>query len=377
MKRSVTRVMVVLVMALVLVMGMGGCGKADNSDETARKDVEEIKQENQTDVTEDIIDDEVAAADESAVEEIATKKTQYPITITTYDADGSEIMTTYEKAPKRVLAVYQGSIETLLALGLESHAVAFAGLDNEVPDEQKEAFSKVEYLDEFTPSKETVTMLETDMIFSWGSLFSEKNLGVGQGWQEKGANPYINTNTRPNTDSEKHPRTLENEYRDLLNIGQIFDVQDKAEAIVADMQAIIDETVAKTADRQERPTVLMLEYLSDTYSNYGAMTLGGDMITKLGGELVNPDGSDMGKEDIVALNPEVIFVVYMPYGGDDAEQVKKDSVDRVMNDEALASLDAVNNERVIPIMLSEVYASATRTKDGIQIIAEGMYLDAN
>ena len=50
--------------------------------------------------------------------------------------------TTYEKAPEKVLAVYQGSIETMLALGLEDRLVATAGLDNEVPDELKDAFSK-------------------------------------------------------------------------------------------------------------------------------------------------------------------------------------------------------------------------------------------
>lgn len=72
---------------------------------------------------------------------------------------GLELETTYEKAPEKVLAVYQGCIETLLALGLEDHIVATAGLDNEVPEDQKAAFSKTDYLDEFTPSLETVTCL--------------------------------------------------------------------------------------------------------------------------------------------------------------------------------------------------------------------------
>ena len=48
----------------------------------------------------------------------------------------------------------------------------------EVPDDQKAAFSQVDYLDEFTPSKETVTMLEPDMIFSWVSLFDSDTLGA-------------------------------------------------------------------------------------------------------------------------------------------------------------------------------------------------------
>ena len=42
---------------------------------------------------------------------------------------------------------------------------------------------------------------------------------------------------------------------------------------------------------------------------------------------------------------------------------------------ALQSLDAVKNGRVYPIMLSEMYASATRTQDGVETFAKGLYPD--
>ena len=85
-----------------------------------------------------------------------------------------------------------------------------------MPDEQKAAFSKTNYLDEFAPSLETVTMLEPDMIFSWGSYFGETTLGDAKGWVDKGVNIYINTNTRSKKDGESYKRTLENEYTDIL-----------------------------------------------------------------------------------------------------------------------------------------------------------------
>ena len=56
----------------------------------------------------------------------------YPVTLTTYDYEGNEIETTYEKAPQRVLCVYQGTIETMIALGLEDRVTACYGLDNPV-----------------------------------------------------------------------------------------------------------------------------------------------------------------------------------------------------------------------------------------------------
>lgn len=302
-------------------------------------------------------------------------ETEYPLTITTYDYEGNEVETVYEKAPEKVLAVYQGCIETMLALGLEDHLVAAAGLDNEVPEDQQEAFSGVNYLDEFTPSLETATMLEPDMIFSWGSIWNEDRLGAVSNWIDKGCNTYINTNTRPNSDSVKYDRTLENEYTDILNIGKIFNVQDKAEAIVADIQSVVDQTQEAVKDMEETPSVLILEPLGDSITNYGKTSLGGDMVTKLGAELANPDAPSVGKEDIIAANPDIIFVVYMPYSGDDPETVKNDQLNVFLEDEAYQSLDAVKNGKVYPIMLSEMYASATRTQDGVETFAQNLYPD--
>ena len=52
---------------------------------------------------------------------------QYPVTITNYDYAGREVSYTYNQAPERVVAVYQGSIETMIALGVEDHVIASYG----------------------------------------------------------------------------------------------------------------------------------------------------------------------------------------------------------------------------------------------------------
>ena len=94
-----------------------------------------------------------------------TEESYYPVTVTTYDYEGNEITTTYEKAPERVICVYQGCIETMIALGLEDHVIASYGLDNPVKEEWEEGLSKMNYnADVFAPDKETVTMLEPDLI---------------------------------------------------------------------------------------------------------------------------------------------------------------------------------------------------------------------
>ncbi len=297
----------------------------------------------------------------------------YPVTITTYNYNGDEIQTTYTKAPEKVLAVYQGSIESMIALGLEDHVAASYGLDNEVKPEWKSGFEKMKYHEEpFAPDKETVTVLKPDMILSWGSIFSDKNLGDVDHWISQGTNTYINTNTRRSSETAKHSRTLENEYTDLLNLGKIFDVEDRAQALVDQMKKEITTTL--DANKGKDPvSVMVVEPINDTITNYGARSLAGDMVTQLGGKLANPDADKVGKEDLIAADPDVIFVVYMAYAGDDPETVKKTQMSVIKDDPALASLKAVKNNRVHLVMLGDMYAAGPRTIDGIKTFASGMY----
>ena len=294
----------------------------------------------------------------------------YPVTITNYDYSGALVTYTYEKAPERVLCVYQGCIETMIALGLEDHVLASYGLDNEVKDEWKDGFAQMNY-DEtvFAPDKETVTLLEPDMIFSWGSYFSDEKLGDVYEWNDKGVGTYINSNT-----ARGGSRTLENEYTDILNIGRIFDVEEKAQALVDEMQAQVAHTLA-AAEGHDPVRVAVVEPISGTITNYGADTLAGDMVTALGGELAKPEGSDMGKEDLVACDPDVIFVVYMAYSGDDPESVMTQQLSLIQDDPAFASLSAVQSGNIHLIMLGDMYASGPRTIDGLRTLAQGMYPD--
>ena len=109
-----------LLLSLTLIIGLVGCSSQDSKS----KDANNSKLQSSSD------------------------SNHYPITITTYNYKKEPIELTFEKAPEKVVAVYQNSIETLLALGLEDKIVAAAGLDHDVKDEYKEAFSKINYLEE-------------------------------------------------------------------------------------------------------------------------------------------------------------------------------------------------------------------------------------
>jgi iron complex transport system substrate-binding protein len=316
-----------------------------------------------------------SAAASSAVTQAPAQETaqeneagHYPVTIDNYNYKKEVIQETFQKAPEKVFAVYQDSIETLLALGLEDKIVACAGLDQDVKDEYKDAFSKVNYLTDFSPSKENVVMLQPDFILSWYSYFSDKKLGDVDYWHQNNINTYMmqNSGCAPEL-------TLENEYTDILNLGKIFNVEDKAASIVNDMKSQVEKVASAAKNSAVKPRVLVMEFEDKDIRVYGDNTLGGDMVRQLGADLVVAPNNKMSGEDLIAADPDVIFTVY--FGSSESISDAQSAVEKLTGNADYASLSAVKNNKVFAIPLGEMYCSGTRTLDGIQRLAQGIYPD--
>ena len=213
-------------------------------------------------------------------------------------------------------------------------------------------------------SKEAAIMLEPDFILAWKSTFSDKSLGDVDYWQENGVNTYMALNS--NDISEN--RTVDNEYQDIMTVGKIFNVEDKAQALVDEMKASVDKVTTATQG-QEKKKVLVIEFLGDTISIYDKTSLAGDMVTKMGGELVDT-AKDISAEDIVNLDPDVIFTIHMDGYGEGAGS---DAVKSITENPAYSSLKAVKDSQVFPLNLSDVYTSGIRTIDGLNAIGKALY----
>ncbi|WP_312578284.1 ABC transporter substrate-binding protein [Clostridium sp.] len=299
---------------------------------------------------------------ESKVEDNNKQSSHYPVTITTYNYAKEPVKVTFEKSPEKVVAVYQNSIETLLALGLQDKIIATAGLDHDVKEEFKDAFSKIKYYEK-VPTKEEVIGLQPDFILSWYSLFGEKKLGDVGFWHERNVNTYISQNS-----GVISPNTLQNEYDDILNMGKIFDVEDKANEIVNTMKSEIDKAKDFVKGKESVKAVILEVQKDGVYRVYGEDSIGGDIAKQVGADLVAKSNGKIGNEDLIKLNPDVIFTVY--YG----EEIDRDSaLKSIMDNPALSSVSAIKSKRVNSIMLSEVYSSGIRTLDGIKTISKGLY----
>ena len=299
--------------------------------------------------------------------EYAYNPAHYPVTIENYNTQGEPEQMTYTKPPERVVAVWQNSIETLLALGVGDRIIA----GNGVPDkkffrkEYQEQYSKIPYTGLQLLDLETTMMLKPDLIVGWHSTFAPKVLRPTDFWHKRGVNTFIARSSMISNAG----RTLQNEYKDILDLGKIFDKNERAQQLVADMQHEMQFATSQTASFQKRPRALVIEFMGKEVRVYGERSLAGDIVHELHGELLAAKDRSIGIEQVVELDPDVIFVVVIEshYGHE------QDMVDRVTQHKALKNLRCVKEGRVVALPLYAIYSSGVRTYDGIKIIANGLY----
>ena len=104
--------------------------------------------------------------------------------------------------------------------------------------------------------------MRPDFIAGWSSTFTDKVLRSTEFWNERGVHTYISPNSAP----ANRNRTIENEYADILNLGKIFDREEKAESLVKEMKDEISRTVRARQLLQENIPADLLSNLWDRIS---------------------------------------------------------------------------------------------------------------
>ena len=290
-----------------------------------------------------------------------------PVTIENINEKGEPVSARYEQPPQRVVAVWQNSIETLLALGMGDRIVAGMGVPDAkyIRPEYRAAYEAIPYTSLENLDVETILMMQPDLIVGWSSTFSPKVLRGTEFWAGRGVHTYI----APSSARGNRNKTIAQEYQDIRNLGRIFGREERAEELVGAMQNEIAFVAEKTAYMEKRPRALVIELLGKEIRSYGADTLAGDMMRALGVDHLASDGQSLSMEEIVTLDPDALFLVVTEddYGSEDAVTA------RLYNNPALHSLSCVEQRRIYTVPLYAVYSAGTRTYDGITIFAHGLY----
>ena len=291
----------------------------------------------------------------------------YPVTIENIDAKGNPATDTYDAPPRRIVAVWQNSIETPLALGAGDRLIAGMG----VPDRKylspayQEAYDRIPYTSLENLDVETVLMMEPDLIIGWASTFSPKVLRGTDFWHARGIHTYI----APSSSAARARKTIDDECRDILSLGKILGHPARAEELVRAMRSEIAFVAEQTRDAARRPRALVIEPMDRDIRAYGDNSLAGDILRALHAENLGADGLNLSLEQIIEMDPDAIFLVVVESDYDRAAEIKA----RFCDTPALRGLSCIRAGRVDTLPLYTVYSAGTRTYDGIRIIAAGLY----
>ena len=291
------------------------------------------------------------------------------VSVNTYDSNGNIIKIYFDDVPQRIITNQEGILYTLMALGLGNH-IAAASVSN--PYMEPIDFASPYWVEQKIPEiqryefdRETVLALRPNIIVGWKSTFSRSALGCTSFWNERGIATYITASSN----RIKNNATIDDECNFILDMGKIFGKEEKAEAIVQKIHMILNDGQAVLRGKKlDAPKVLVLQYNNaNNIFAYERSWLIGDIIEKLGGHMLQGTSHVIGKEEVIALNPDIIFV--MCTGKGDREKYEQ----YVLKDPAFESIKAVQSRRVYGIPFSSVYAPGVKIIDGIQLIQKCLF----
>ncbi|MFF9869127.1 ABC transporter substrate-binding protein [Streptomyces sp. NPDC013953] len=281
---------------------------------------------------------------------------RYPVTIENCGQKKS-----YDKAPQRVVTNDVGITEIMFALGLEDHMAGYV-----MPDDRgdltsvpwKDGYQKTTWLSKKTINKELVLDARADLVFAgWNYGFNEGEGFSPAALEKVGIDSYLLSESCRNGQGKARGvmPPLEALYTDLRNLGKIFDVEDRAEALIADFQKQVAEAQAKALKGADRPRVFLYDDGQDKPLTSGLYAGPHDIITRAGGDHVMKDLKDswatVGWETVVERDPEVIVI--NDYGDTTAEQKRE----FLKSYPPLAGVSAVKNDRIVVLDYAELVES--------------------
>jgi len=295
----------------------------------------------------------------------------YPISLEVSDNEGNKYTETFNEAPTKVITNNQSSLELLLKLGLQDSIIGTIALDNEIPEELKDAFSNINVITESKtePAKEVIVGMSPELVIGRAATFTDDKYGTIESLNSMNINVYTQLASLMNGE-----QSLDNIFEDIKNVGKIFNVEDKANDLATELLESLKSVEDKVSTVEGEPlkVLVMTAYNDGSYNVFGAnSTLQNEVLEVLGGTNVNEKGGAQSLENLMSLNPDVILYVY------NNKNLETDSVavESLYNNSLIQAVSAIENKKVFEVSYTEFMGYGYRTIECIENLAKEMYPD--
>lgn len=288
-----------------------------------------------------------------------------------YDSSMKPHLYKFTQHPRRIVALWQNSIETLIALGAGDRIIAAAGVYNEkhLNPEYLEAYKRIPVRQTQIFSQENVLVMQPDFIAGWLFDFTGKGRSIGTSsfWEERNVNIYMNL---MNGAEFKAQHTIDDELQYITDLGIIVGNEAKAASLTAGINDKILRYRQQLAAKK-RLKVLVVSNFGKIITIYTPRTLAGDILTKLGADVIGKKQEAVGEneyisyEEILISQPDIIFLQSSP----ENENMLLKSV---YSNPALQNVKCIKNRQVYCIPFYTIRSPGIRIDDAVEIFAKGL-----
>ncbi|MFO1202370.1 MAG: ABC transporter substrate-binding protein [Tabrizicola sp.] len=272
---------------------------------------------------------------------LSTPALAFPVTVQSCNRE-----VTFDAPPAKAIANDVNLVEMMLALGLRDRMVGYTGVSGwkTLDEELRQGIAELPDLSEKYPSREVLAGAEPDFFFAgWNYGMTVGGEVTPETLEPLGIKTYELTESCIFV-GPKAKSSMQDMYNDLLNLGTIFGVEDRANALVDGYKAKLAEVTAKV-DRTKPLRVFVYDSGEETPFTAGAYAIPTALIEAAGGRNIMDDldksWATVAWEPVVERNPEVIVIVNY---GDVTEEQK---IAFLEGNPAFANVDAVKNDRYV------------------------------
>ena len=255
---------------------------------------------------------------------------------------------TFEAPPKKAISNDVNLTEMMLVLGLAERMVGYTGISGwkTLDEEMRAGVKELPELSQKYPSKEVLVGADADFFFAgWNYGMKVGGEVTPETLEPFGIKVYELTESCIHI-MNKSKANMEDMYNDLLNLGRIFNVEDKANKLINKYRMEIQE-LTQNINTDDPLRVFVYDSGEDTPFTAGFYAMPTALIEASGGiNIMNDFKKSWGTvtwEEVIDRNPEVIVIVN--YGNVTADQKK----DFMMSNPAFAGIDAIKNDRFVTL----------------------------
>ncbi|SMD25598.1 ABC transporter substrate-binding protein [Kibdelosporangium aridum] len=263
----------------------------------------------------------------------------------TIDNCGMQI--TFDGVPQRVIGYYQHPTEIMVALGLQDKLVGMVYPDNDPLPRYADVYKAIPKISDKDASFEQLLAKTPDLVYGgYDSSFDDKEGRSREAFTKAGIKTYLSRE-----ECIDRAVTMDDVWEEIRTIGRVFQVPDRADALIAELQA----NVAKTTERLNgvQPLKVFVYDSGDaTAFTSGGTGIGNEVIKLAGGVNVfgdvRKDWADVSWEQVLQRSPDVI-VIYDYYGTPAVDK----KIEFLLGKPELAGVPAIRDRRFARLTLQD------------------------